>query len=114
MRGYQPSDPDLLARIKGYVASNRVRRLWIGRLREKGVAGGGEGRRNRGLCGGGSPELAVTSVPKLGSRCGLAWERARGMFNSSEWFAQGCRGCSSELAGVRVFRPLERPTAYQN
>ena len=27
----------------------------------------------------------------------MAWERARGTLNPPEWFAQGCRGCSSEL-----------------
>ena len=44
-----------------------------------------------------SQDFGVSEVPGVGSRWGLAWERARGTLNPPEWFAQGCRGCSSEL-----------------
>ena len=61
------------------------------------AARGNAGDVSRGGARQDSPEFGDFEVPGVGSRCGLAWERARGTLNPPKWFAQGCRGCSSEL-----------------
>ena len=66
-----------MARIKEVSRSNLVRRLPIGRLREKGRMGGGAARRSSSSRGGASPELAKIGRPGGHFERGLAWDDLR-------------------------------------